>query len=242
MDHAGRSFETSVEIAASASKLWACWTDPDALNAWYTLAASGDPRPGSTYTWQFDPFFGPAQVLRVQEVEPGLSILFALGEQLLAIRIRPEGARTSVDLIHAGFGPEGEDEVRYEGCRSGWQLALAQLKFYVENYSGQRRLELLALQPIASLGPQVHTMFADPKLRRRWMQLPDPPRDVLADSGSELLLRWDAIGGTLECKQFAWGAQNYLCLRASSWSSGYDLGSHRPAFEHSLSLLHSLVR
>lgn len=242
MDHAGRSFETSVEIAASASKLWACWTDPDALNAWYTLAASGRPHPGESYTWQFDHFFGPAQVLRVQQVEPGVSILFALGEMLLAVRIRPVGDRTSLDLIHAGFGPEGEDDARYEGCRSGWLLALAQLKFHLENYAGQPRLELLAVQPAASIGPHIHALFADLKARRRWLKLPDPPRDVLADSGSELLLRWDAIGGTLECKQFAWGDKNYLCLRASSWSSGYDLACHRPAFEHSLALLHSLVR
>jgi hypothetical protein len=69
----------------------------------------------------------------------------------------------------------------------------------------------------------------------------DPPRDTVMDTGREVLMRWDAIGGALELKQFGWNGFHYAALRASSWSPGYELHTVRPALEESLRLLHSVA-
>lgn len=238
MHHLGHSVDASIEVAASASKLWDCWTQPDLLNSWYTVRSAGTPEHGAIYTWGFDPFFGPDQVLRVQELTDQKAILFSLGSMLLAIRFVQLKARARCDLIHAGF-PDAPEMIA--GCRSGWCMALGLLKFSVETYPDLSRQELLVLRKLPDAAPGVYEAMADPRQRRSWLALNDPPREVLVDTGRELLIRWDAIGGALELKQFEWGGAYYLCLKASSWSREYDLQTQRQPMGESLERLSHLA-
>lgn len=233
-----RAVAASVEVSASVSKLWACWTTPEGLNAWYTVASSGEPAPGSSFVWQFDHFFGPPQVVHVDEVRPGVAIAFRTGGMRIRVELTPSGGGTRVELVHSGFPADSESGPLYQGCRSGWQMSLGQLKFYLENYDGQQRRELLLLEPCAE---DLAGLFRDAKARRRWLTLDDPPREVLVDTGSEVLMRWDAVGGTLELKQFEWGGTRYGCLRSSSWARDYDLAYRRPALAEAIANLRRLA-
>ncbi len=193
----------------------------------------------SIYLWKFDDFFGPAQAVKVEEAIPEKSLLLASGAMRIVVEFSQEGDIGVVTLNHRGFPP---GDPLLEGCRSGWLLALAQLKFYLENYEDYDRQELLVLHPASAPAETIHALLSDPKQRRNWLLVDDPPSETLADSGTELLMKWDAIGGVLELKQFSWNDGRYLCLRASSWSREYDLAYQKAGLRESLETLALLAR
>jgi uncharacterized protein YndB with AHSA1/START domain len=206
------------------------------LEGWYADEVSGEPRAGTYYTWRFEGF-GPPQALEVKAVEPERRIVLAgtgFGEIEVAFP-----SRGKVSLTHSGL--PFPDEV-LDDCESGWRMALTVLGHYAENYFEQPRQTLLVMREAAFDFARVHEIFADPKLFARWFEGPEPPRDVLCDTGRELCRRWDYIGGTLETKAFHWGeGKTFLALRALSWARDYELASVRTSLQASLGNLELLL-
>jgi hypothetical protein len=178
-------------------------------------------------------------VLHVVAVEPGTSLALAFDSMRLTARVAEEDGQGVFTLVHSGFTA---GDPLLESCRSGWAMSLGLLKLYLEQYDGLDRQELLLLEPCEAPQETVYPWLADPKLRRRWLGVDDPPREALVDTGSEVLMRWDAVGGALELKQFSWGAGRYLCLRCSSWSRDYDLSYQRTALAECLRKLADQTR
>jgi uncharacterized protein YndB with AHSA1/START domain len=206
-------------------------TTADGLNGWWTDRASGEPKVGADYTFAFDPFFGPAFAMRVQEAEPRRSLVLVSSFARCDFRFG-EGPPASVRIIQSGFPVGGAGDEMLAGCRSGWQMAFGLLRLYVEDYWEQPRQSVMVLREVPFDYARVHDLYNDTKERRKWLDHQDPPRDVLADTGREVLMRWDAVGGALELKAFTWGeGKQYLCLRAHSWAPDYDLGSIRSDLE-----------
>lgn len=226
------------ELAAnvSAKRLWRAWTEPRLVEGWYADEVTGEPVAGAYYTWRFEGF-GPPQALEVKAVETERRLVLAstgYGE----IEVFFPG-RGRVSLTHSGL--EFPDEV-LDDCESGWRMALAVLRHYAENYFEQPKQTLLVMKEAVFDFGHVHRLFAEGKHFRRWFEGPEPPRDVIADSGREVCRRWDHIGGTLETKAFHWGeGKTYLALRALSWARGYDLSSLRGSLKTSLDNLKLLL-
>jgi len=224
-----RVLKAELMTDVSAARLWRAWTEPRLLEGWYADEVTGEPRAGTYYTWRFEGF-GPPQALEVKQVDPAKRLVLAATGYGEIEAVFSEPGR--LVLTHSGL--PFPDEI-LDDCQSGWRMALTVLGHYVRHYFEQPKRSLLVMREAEFDFGRVHEAFTHPKLFRMWFKGPQPPRDTLADTGREVCLRWDYIGGTLELKAFHWGeGKRRLALRALSWARGYDLNALRGALEASL--------
>lgn len=223
-----RVLQAELVTNVSARRLWRAWTEPRLVAGWHAREVTGEPRAGTHYTWRFEGF-GPPQALLVKEVEPGRRlVLAAIGYGEIEVVFSDPGR---LQLSHSGL--TFPDEV-LDDCESGWRMALAVLGHYVQHYFEQPKQTLLVMREASFEFGAAHQAFSDAKLFRQWFEAPEPPREVLADTGRDVCLRWDYIGGTLELKAFHWGeGTRRLAIRATSWARGYEMSSLRRSLETS---------
>jgi uncharacterized protein YndB with AHSA1/START domain len=238
-DHKGRMIHAEIETSATPQQAWEAWADPEKIAQWFTDRASGEAKPGGTMTWFFDRF-GYALPYTVVDAEPGK--LFVLKWEppqgdtgILEVGIERQGGTTLVKLINSGFreGAAWNDE--YEGIASGWKMALAILKHYLENYFGRSKTMILVLRPASFNYEQLREHFLDQAKLARWLttsgsigkvgdscdlKLRDDGTlhgQILAVTQREVTVSWKEIGGTLELKGFSMGPQRLLGVRIFSW-------------------------
>jgi uncharacterized protein YndB with AHSA1/START domain len=233
-----------IRTRASADRAWRAWADPAAIQGWFADEAAGSAEPGSVLIHRF-PAMGFEIPHEVVESEPGERLVLRIrfpGRPPVTqeITVRSEGGETVIELVNAGFGEE-EWDGQFDGIDSGWRLALAQLRHYLEHYWGRRRHVWLALRPARIEWDRVALLFRDPDGLSQWLTDPAAAaavaggagsavsmviRDgsrltgrVLADSRRELLLSWKERDATLELKAFSAGPSAAMVgLRMSSWA------------------------
>lgn len=254
-EHKGRIIRAEMRTNATPQQAWEAWADPAKIAGWFVDRAAGEAKPGETMTWYFDSF-GFAQPLRVVEATPGS--LFVLKWEpppgqgypgIVEVTVTREGGETVLRLVNSGFreGAQWADE--YEGTNSGWQIALALLKEYLERHYGRPKATEMVLRPAAFEFAALREYFlAAPKLAE-WLakagsRVPTAAGDGIGKAGdavrlelreggavtgrvleitkSEVALSWDEIGGTLELKAFAMGPQRMLGVRLMSWTLDAD--------------------
>lgn len=239
-EHKGRMVRVEFTTSAPAEKVWAAWTDPTKIAQWFTDGASGEPIPGTMFTWTFDRF---NYVIPYEVVDAVPNERFVLKGEIpgrppgfLEITIRKEAGQTRVQLVNSGFLEGGEWDEEFAGIDSGWKMAMAILKLYVENYFGLAKAMALAMRPAQFTMEQLRPCFREPVKLARWLTssggvgrvgeayefaLRDGTKAtgrVLADTGREATLSWDEIRGTFELKSFSMGpAMRMICVRALSW-------------------------
>lgn len=231
-----RVLEAVLRANVPARRLWRAWTEPRLVEGWYADEVTGEPKQGAYYTWRFDGF-GPPQALEVKEVDPGRRlVLAATGYGQIEVLFPGRG---QVSLRHSELP---FSDVLLDDCESGWRMALATLGHYAANYFEQPKRTLLVMREARFDFAHLHRLFSDAKHFRRWFDGPEPPREILVDTGREVCRRWDYIGGTLEAKAFHSGEEKtMLALRALSWAREYDLDLLRGALQSSLGNLLPLL-
>ena len=231
-----------LRTTASPQEAWAAWAEPDKIAGWFADQARGEPVPGGKLVHVFSSF-GMELEYDVLEAEPG-KLLVLRGRSPMGtefrqqIRIEVEGGETVLHLTHSGFGDDADWGDEYEGIDSGWKLALALLRHYLENHFGKKRTGFLVMRPTALSYDAAQPYFRSGNGLGRWLvedgSLEDlTPGDelrltlrdggtisgrVLADSGREIALSWEEIDGALELKIFPAGPDGRMvALRGSSW-------------------------
>ncbi|MGA2595209.1 MAG: SRPBCC domain-containing protein [Bryobacteraceae bacterium] len=236
----GRTIRAEIRTSATPQQVWEAWTDPEKLAHWFTDKASGEARPGNTMTWFFDKFNYtiPYQILEALPPER-LSMLFhspAGDPGILEITIEHAGGETVMRLVNSGFrdGAEWDDE--FEGTNSGWQMAVAVLQHYLENYFGEPRSSFLAMRPAEFRYEQLGPFFREASGLSRWLAV-SATQDadgrynlvfhdgsrlnglILATTRREVALSWPEIRGVLELKAFGLGpGTKVLGVRGCGWS------------------------
>ena len=232
----------TLRTTASPEQVWRAWAEPAHVARWFSDAARGEPVAGGELVHVFDRF-GLELPYRVLEAEPGRRlVLEGMSPMGVAfrqeVRIEREGGETVLHLVHSGFGSDAGWEDEVEGIDSGWKLALAILRLYVERYFGRDRSNLFVMRPASFDYPGLQPFFRSEAGLARWLTtagaldglaVGDPVRldlvggrtltgHLLADSGRELALSWDEIDGVLELKAFEMGPQGRaVCLRGCGW-------------------------
>jgi uncharacterized protein YndB with AHSA1/START domain len=239
-EHKGRVIRAEMETSATPQQAWEAWADPEKIAQWFVDRASGEAKSGGTMTWFFDNF-GYVLPFKVLDAVPGE--LFVLKwdppegiSGLLEVRITREGGSTLVRLIQSGFREDAKWDEEYEGTASGWQMALAILRHYLENYLGHAKKQLLLIRPAAFDYTQLRPYFLDASKLSEWLttagsigNVGDPCHLALRDAGKltgrvlavtkrEVALSWEEIGGTLDLKGFSMGPQRVLGVRCFSWT------------------------
>jgi uncharacterized protein YndB with AHSA1/START domain len=129
-------------INAAPAKIYAAWTDPEKLAAWFgvpakmkqgSLRAETDLRVGGQYRISFDgidgEYFEVGGIYR--EIVPNELLVMSWAwhstperESQLTITLKPEGAGTLLTLHHEQFF----DEAARDGHEKGWTELLGQLE------------------------------------------------------------------------------------------------------------------
>jgi uncharacterized protein YndB with AHSA1/START domain len=223
--HHGRTIDTSIRLKASPQQAWDAWADPEQIANWFVDRAEGRAAPGEVMTWFFDTF-NVRQPVPIVDAERGRSLVIGSGDApgpqghpyLMEITIASEAGETTLRLVNSGFSEDARFDEEFEGVVSGWKMALATLKAWLEHYPGQRRTHRLALQPAAYALEGLRPFFATADGRAQWLNGLVPAAGIpLADTGREVLLNWPDERAVLGLKAFRMGPQRMLALDYSAW-------------------------
>ena len=228
--HHGRLIDTSVRIDTTPDRAWSAWADPQEIANWFVDRAEGVAAPGEVMTWFFDTF-NYRQPVPVVEAQPGSTFVIGSGEQpgpqglpyLLEILIERAGGATVVRLLNSGFSPDAKFDDDFEGVVSGWKMALATLKYWLEHHDRAQRTHRIVIEPAQYEWSALMPLFATREGRRRWLE-PMLPADatVLVETGREVLLAWPQRRGVIGLKAFRMGPQSVVALDYSAWPTEAD--------------------
>jgi len=242
IEHAGRTARAEIVTSAAAEQAWLAWADPDRISEWFTDRAKGKAAVGGTVTWCFDRFRTqfPYEVLAAEESERLVLKGAPPGRPpyLLDITIAPppQGSGSVIRIVNSGFSVGNENDEEYEGVVSGWQMALAILKEYVENHFGRAKTGFFAMQPATFTYERIVPYLVDEEGLMRWLTTSGwigAPGDrynltlrdgspmsgrVLARTSREVALSWDEIDGVAELKAFRLGPRaRAVAVRGCGW-------------------------
>jgi uncharacterized protein YndB with AHSA1/START domain len=240
IEHIGRIIRAEIRTKASPQQAYDAWADPEKIAHWFPDRAEGKAEPGATITWIFDKFNYriPYEVLIAQPAEkfairwnppPGMNA------GVLEVTISKEGGETVIRLVNSGFREGAEWNEEFEGTDSGWRMALASLKHYLENYFGTSRASFLVMRPAEFSFDEAVQFQRTAAGLKMWLtksgeygevgesfalELREGGRAsgrVLAKTKRETTVGWDEIHGVLELKAFSTGPQKMLCVRGCGW-------------------------
>ncbi len=246
--------EKVVKIEAEQQKVWEAWTDPERLSQWFCDKASGWPGEGATLslTWERFGFTVDYEICRLRAPEQLLlkSRIPGVGVQKLNIELRRRAPFTVVSLRESS--PAGKISAEDSGVESGWEMALAVLKLYVEKYYGRERRSFFAMLPAKFTYDKLLPFYTDPGKMALWLTKPGTTAklggvgeafemtldngwymtgQVMAVTRHEVALSWDQIDGFLELKSFPTSPENkVLCLRGSGYGIDDDKAAEVEAF------------
>lgn len=261
--HTGREVRREIEIDAAPEAVYDAWADPDGFSSWFVDRAEGRAEAGSTVTWVFEAF-GFRLPVQIFEAEPGRRILMG-GESprrasLLEIVIEHAGGGSRMTLVDSGFGEGADWDEEYEGVDSGWAMALATLKHWLENYRGRRRAHEIVMRPAAFEYDALEPYFTTSDGLASWLateaRADEPLAEgsrvamTLADGGEldgvvlartrrEVLLAWPQADAVLGLKCFSAGpAGRIIALDFNAWrAEGTDTRDVRGLLEEALDRL-----
>jgi uncharacterized protein YndB with AHSA1/START domain len=156
-DQHTRAFEMTIEIEAPPDVVWRAVTEAEELVRWFPLQARVRPGLGGSVwmswggEWEGEgriAIWDPPAHLRLSFDKAGSYDVdgqpIDLGPAALPLAIdyhlRGEGGRTTLRLVHSGFGAGAEWDDEFDGIASGWPYELRSLRHYLQRHRGRRRV------------------------------------------------------------------------------------------------------
>ena len=255
--HERRAVHKEIRVRATPEELWEAWAKPDRIAQWFVDSAVGDMETDEVVQWKWDAFDFDLPI-EVYEVERGRYLAFGgvtgaeEGQRLNALQevvIVQEGGSCLLRLVNSGFreGAEWDDE--YEGVDSGWEMALALLKHWLEEHRGETRVHSLAVRPAAFEYADLLPLYTTSKGLTSWLadraELSTPELElgtrcrleltggetmtgrVITRTSRELQLTWDERRAVVGLKCFAMGPTRAVAIDLHAW--GLAEGELEPA-------------
>ena len=142
----GRALEDRIVLDASVEAVWRALTDAEELMRWFPLGASVEPGEGGTIRLSWgESRAGVATIAiwepnrRLRTVESRRDKAGRLVEIAVDYFIEAEGGRTTLRVVHAGFGSGAEWDEEYDGTVRGWRYELRGLRHYLKCHRGEAR-------------------------------------------------------------------------------------------------------
>jgi len=153
MNSTRRLFEMSIDIDATPEQVWSALTDASELTRWFPLQARVIPGAGGSMFWGWDDHWAweseiqtwePGKRLTLVENRPAFDVhgnpLPGAAQQLaMEFTIETHGGRTTVRLVHSGFGDGASWDDELDSVSAGWQFELRGLRHYLEHHRGRTR-------------------------------------------------------------------------------------------------------
>ena len=150
------------------------------------------------------------------------------------ILLEARGGETTMRLVQSGFldGAEWDDEVT--DVESGWKMAFALMKRWLEQYPGARRSRRLILRPVAATAAQIRAQFEESALVQ-WWGGPGRTGEILVDTGTEVTRAWGQHSAAM-------GSRTSRRVLAAWWPlTSMRGGLEPPAFEALVPTLEAAV-
>lgn len=229
-----RTVQAEIVARAPLERVWRAWTEPELLQGW----------------WADPPGAGPA-LQTIEATRPGHLVLAArTPESEVDIQLSSVGWGTRIQLAQSGLPVEPQRQDEVEGVRSGWVLALAALRVYLEGHFGKVPRHFSCFRTARFTFERLDPFFREAPELARWLVqqgsigvpggysdlvLWDGRRvsgEVLADTGREISTTWDEVSGILELRAFGrGGGVRMLGVQGLGW--GLDLATGQ-AMDHLL--------
>jgi uncharacterized protein YndB with AHSA1/START domain len=238
--HAGRKVSVDVRTIASPEQVWTSFAEPARLVQWFADEAEGKAVPGGWLRMRFNDL-ELEQKAEVLESIPDRRLVLSIPPhvksgpaRVLELEIDQAEGKTRLSLVESGF-PEGEaGEDRVQSAASGWKIATAQLRLYLERFFGMRKTSKLLMKPTKADYAKILECFTQPERVSTWIGDMTAVAEgrpyrlrleaggeltgrFLAVTNRELLLGADQIDGTVELKAFPRGDGRAIGVRLLSW-------------------------
>jgi uncharacterized protein YndB with AHSA1/START domain len=240
IEHVGKKMEFTISTSASPEQVYQAWADPEKISQWFTDKAEGKAELGATITWIFEKFNYriPYEVIAA---EPGKRFAIRWTPPpgrppgVLEVTIETQGGSTILRLVNSGFLEGADWQNEFDGIESGWIMALAILRHYLENYFGQPRSSFFAMRPAVFSLEQLLPLHRTADGLAKWLAtggsfsaVGDPFQlalrgggtitgKVLALTKSETQLSWTEERAVLGLKSFHMGPQHMLAIHGCGW-------------------------
>lgn len=265
--HEGRTVDREIRIAAAPEDVWDAWARADRIDQWFVDRAEGDMAEGRRVTWVWKSP-GQSVPIDVYAAERGRYLAFGAEREgrpaaLQELFLRSEGGVTVLRVVNSGFGDDASWDDEYEGVDSGWAIALATLRHWLESRPPGARVSHFAMAPARFEYAAVQPAFVTAEGLESWLvrsaRLSGPELaegagvdlrfgdgtsssgTVAARSPREVLLTWPERRGLLALKCFPAGpAGRFLGLHFTGWgTSEAELAGVRGLLEAALERLRS---
>ncbi|MEP7324680.1 MAG: SRPBCC domain-containing protein [Gemmatimonadota bacterium] len=245
-DHTGRAVDVEIVTRATPARAWEAWTDPARITEWFADRATGFVLPNQVLRWSNDRLKAETTYTVLSATPPTRLLLESTGgptPSRLEVEISPAREGTRIRLIHSGFPLTADFDEHYVAVASGWRMAIAVLRYYLEFQFGRTRQSFFVCRPVRYSGSRLASLYRDPAGLQEWLteagSLGTPGGrvhlvlkggrilrgDMLADTGTEVAMGWDEINGVLEFKSFPWDRDNgmrAICVRGWGWELSAD--------------------
>lgn len=147
---AARQFVRSIDINANKEDVWKALTDAGELRRWFPTEASVTPGVGGHICWEWQSVHQWPQAIEVWK--PGRRLLTRYDSSVedgrggrlqlwMDFTLEGHGGRTTLRIVHSGFGPDAGFDNEFNGISRGWPVELESLRLYLERHRGvDRRL------------------------------------------------------------------------------------------------------
>ncbi len=172
-----RRFEIALELEASREDVWHSIATGDGLANWFPASAEVVPGVGGRMVWNWGDAYRWA--LTIDAWVPGERFTARYesgvddeggGKVPLFVQfvLEGEGGRTTLRLVHSGFGPDASFDEEYDGISQGWPVELQSLKVYLEHHQGvSRQLAWARTSTRLAPGAAMQHLLGDDGIRLR---------------------------------------------------------------------------
>ena len=244
-DHNGRAVDVEIVARAAPTKVWEAWTDPARITEWFADRATGFALPNQTLRWSNDRLKTETSYTVISATPPTRLLLEGTGPAPSRLEVTMGAARdgTRIRLIHSGFPLTPDFDEHFVAVASGWRMAMAVLRYYLEFQFGRSRHSFFVCRPARYTASRLASLYRDPTGLQEWLTEAGSlgtvggrvhlvlksgrilRGDMLADTGTEVAMAWDEINGILELKSFPWDRETgmrAICVRGWGWELASD--------------------
>ncbi len=152
-----REYEMKIDIEAPPEEVWRALTEAQELVRWFPLQAKVEPRQGGAMHWSWGKSWTwetrieawePPRLLRLVQEDsrpydadgkPLPAGQAAPARLVVEFALESRAGKTSLRLVHSGFGRGARWDEEFDGIQMGWQFELRSLKQYLQRHRGRDR-------------------------------------------------------------------------------------------------------
>ena len=144
-----RTHDIELELDASPDEVFSAITEADKIQQWFAPDVRVTPGEGGSIYVGWGPGMGGEAPIRIWE--PGKRFGWVQGEgterpQVVTLEIEGSGGKSTLKLVHSGFGAGAEFDNEYDSSFGGWHTFFAMLQEGLKRFKGVAGVNVCAFR------------------------------------------------------------------------------------------------